>query len=307
MHLVFIGTPDFAVPTLIELIKTHDVAAVVTQPDRPKGRHLHPAPSAVKEIASANSLPILQPETLKENIELENNLRRIDPQAIVVAAYGKIIPKWLLELPESGCLNLHGSLLPEYRGAAPIQRAILDGRKITGVTSMLMDEGLDTGDILLQEEVAIEPDDDSGSLTAKMAVTGAHLIIKTLRELSENILKPISQNEEKATYAEKIAKEERLIEWCCEAAAVNNKIRALSPRPGAYTLFNGMRVKIFKAHTAGISGYHGDVLESGDRLTVAAGKSGLVIEEIQPEGKRIMSGEEFARGYRVAVGDRFGV
>lgn len=294
------GTPEFALPTLKKLKEKHEILVVITQPDKPKGRRLHPAISPVKEFSLKNHIPILQPENLKDNAQLEEQLRSLSLDVGVVAAYGNILPNWLLELPKYGCINLHASLLPQYRGAAPIQRAIMDGKKETGVTSMRMSEGLDEGDIYLQAKVEIEPDDNTDTLGKKLAEVGAELIMKTLEGIESRSLTPKPQDNTRATFAEKIVKEESRIDWRENYQKIWCRVRALAPSPGAYTVINNKRVKVLAAEPKKVSGFTpGAVVSTNKELVIAAGDGAVLLKTVQPEGKRAMSGEEFLRGYRL--------
>lgn len=305
------GTPEFAVPSLRGLLESeHEIVAVVTQPDRPKGRHLHLSPSPVKELASENHLPVLQPSTLND----ESFKRKIDelrPDLVVVVAYGQIIPGWLLRLPRYGCVNVHASLLPKYRGAAPIQRAIMDGCEITGVTTIFMDEGLDMGDILLQSAVPVGPDDTAGDLSERLSRLGAELLLTTIEGLSREAITPVEQDEKIATYAPKVAKEEAFIDWSLSAESVRNLIRALNPQPGAYTFYKGKRLKIWEA-LSGVSSREdlkpGIVLEVDARrgFVVACGQGELLVSRVQLEGRQAMTATEFCRGHEVKAGEKLG-
>lgn len=307
MKLVFMGTPHFAVPSLEALLKAgHQVLAVVTQPDRRKGRRLKLFSPPVKDVVLKNGLTVLQPETLKDK-SFYQKLTALKPEAVIIAAYGKIIPRWLLELPKRGCVNLHPSLLPAYRGATPIQRAIMEGKKETGVTTMLMDEGLDTGDILLQTPVSIEPEETGGSLEVKLSQVGARLLTLTLKSLVENKVSPTKQRESEATCAPKITKEEAQIDWSRSGGTIVNLVRALNPTPGAFTFYKNLRLKIWRlaTHHLEASGPPGTVLLAGkEELVVASGDGALSLLEVQPESKPKMAGDAFCRGYRVKVGDK---
>lgn len=304
------GTPEFAVEALKALLDSrHEVVGVVTQPDKPKGRHLHLEAPPVKQIALRGDLFVFQPHKLSE--DLKADVTGLRPDVCVVAAYGKIIPKWLLELPRNGCINIHGSLLPKYRGAAPIQRAIMDGEKETGITIMQMDEGLDTGNILLQEKVTIGENETAGELEQKLAGLSAKLIIEVIDRLAAGPLRSMVQDGSLATYAAKIEKEEAGIDWSWSAAKTHNLIRALNPHPGAHTTYKGMRIKVWQAEkkrvTAGKESMPGAIVFADGKLglTVAAGGGSLSLQQVQPEGKSKMSGAEFVRGYRAKTGERF--
>lgn len=305
MVVIFFGTPRFSLATLTGLRLNHQLKAVVTQPDKPKGRHLSIQPSAAKEWALQYNIPVLEPEDLREPAFL-NSLRELKPEVIVVAAYGKILHRDLLELPKYGCLNIHASLLPRYRGAAPIQRALMDDMDKTGVTIMRMAEGMDTGDILDQAEVAIEPVDDGASLTAKLAEAGARLIIETLNEIESGSLKPVKQDEALATYAPPIAKAESDILWSWPAPRIVNLIRAFSPAPGAYTGWRQRRLKIWKARSVPHETPQGEFDVHDQTLLVGAGWGAIEVLELQPDGKKIMGAAEFIRGYRPQSGEKLG-
>jgi methionyl-tRNA formyltransferase len=305
------GTPDFAVLSLDALLSSkHEIVAVVTQPDRPKGRHLHLQPSPVKVFAQEKNLPILQPSNLNDEI-FKASISSLNPKAIIVVAYGKIIPKWILSLPPYGCINVHASLLPKYRGAAPIQRAIMDGCSEAGITTMLLDEGMDTGDILLQSKVQIESAETSGDLAKKLSKEGAKLLLETLNGLAERRITPRKQEENKASYAPKIEKEEALIDWSRPALKLRNLIRALNPAPGAYTYFKGERLKVWEAkiseETDSSESSPGTVVGfESNGIIVATGTQPLVLTMLQPENKKRMTASEFLRGHKIEIGEKLG-
>src|ERR1700683_5515115 len=248
LNLVFCGTPRFAVPTLLRLVESGFVVRlVVTQPDRPKGRGLEFVSSPVKQSALKLGLPIAQPETIKNNAEFRAQLSDLKPEVIVVVGYGRIIPQWMLDLPRLGNVNLHASLLPKYRGAAPIQWAIARGETITGVTTMKIDAGLDTGDILLQQEMAIAPDEPGEVLAPKLAAVGADLTVETLRGLQAGSIHPRPQDHAQATLAPILRKEDGLIDFSRQAGEILNRMRGFQPWPGAYTKFRGKNLQIWKA------------------------------------------------------------
>ena len=327
---MYMGTPDFAVPALKSLIRTNEVAAVVTQPDKPAGRKAELKPPPVKETALEAGIPVLQPQKARDPAFLES-LRALDPDVIVVAAYGKILPKEILELPRYGCLNIHASLLPKYRGAAPIQWAILDGEEETGVTIMQMDEGLDTGDMLAVSTVKITPEETGGTLFDKLAEEGARLLTETLPLLESGGIVPVPQPPESPTaYARMMRKEDGQIDWSRDASCIERQIRGLSPWPGTFTRLEGKNCKIWKSRTAseketntpdcGIltgeaetsaaqtgSRDPGTVLaadESG--IFVQTGQGILVITELQAEGKKRMSAPDFLRGHDIKPGTVLG-
>jgi methionyl-tRNA formyltransferase len=309
MKLVFCGTPQFAVPTLEKLVESgFAVHLVLTQPDRPKGRGLELVASPVKQIASRLNLPIYQPEKIKTNEELQARLREISPDAIIVVGYGRIIPKWMLDLPRYGNLNLHASLLPKFRGAAPIQWAIATGEKVTGVTTMRIDEGLDTGDILLQQELAIEDDDTSVTLAPRLAAIGADLMVETLRRLQSGTISPQPQNNAEVTLAPILAKGDGRIDFRRTAQEIYNRLRGFQPWPGAFTTFRGKMLNMTTARPAPLSSAassseqaqlaEGQLLVRGSQLFVGCGqRTVLELLEVQPEGKKRMTTRDFAHGY----------
>lgn len=309
MRIVYMGTPEIAVPALEAIIEAgHEVAAVVTQPDRPKGRKAELVPPPVKAAALERGIPVLQPEKASRPESVEA-IAAYRPELIVVMAYGQILRSNLLELPPLGCINIHASLLPRLRGAAPIAGAILAGETVTGVTTMYMDEGLDTGDMLLREEVEMNADETAESLEGKLAAAGARTIVRTLDELAAGTLKREKQDESKATYIKMIKKEEGLIDWSLGAVDIERRIRAYYPWPGTYTTHKGGRLKIFAARVLGASGgaAPGTVLLAGDgRLVVACGEGALDITSLQSEGKKRMNTPDFLRGYRIGAGEVLG-
>lgn len=309
MRIVFMGTPDFAVESLNALVEAgHEIAAVITQPDRPKGRGNKLAFPEVKIRALELGLPIHQPQKVKDDSFLEL-LKRYQPDVIVVVAYGRILPQAVLELPPQGCINVHGSLLPEYRGAAPIQRAVWDGKQESGVTIMRMDQGMDTGDMLLQGSIPITDEDTSGTMFAKLAVLGGRLLVKTLEELQQGLLIAQKQEDARATYAARILKEDEMIDWTKPAQAIFCQIRALAPAPGAYTLWGDQRLKIWKSRpNAQETGKKpGTVIEIGkDYLSVQTGQGCLELMELQPAGKKTMSAKAFCNGTDVTEDICFG-
>ena len=308
MRVIFCGTPQFAVPSLERLYaEAFDIPLVVTQPDRPRGRGLELTASPVKELATNLKLPVEQPEKIKNSAEFQDQLRRLQPEAIVVVGYGRIIPPWMLALPPLGNINVHGSLLPKYRGAAPIQWAIASGETATGVTTMLLNEGLDTGDILMQRQMPIAPDDTAVTLDPRLAKLGADLLIDTLRGLEKGTLHSVRQNHSQATLAPILKKEDGLIDFNRLAVEVSNRLRGFQPWPGAYTKFRNRNLKITMARPADL--YQqlspGELLIADDRLFVGCGQdTSLELQQLQPEGKKPMSARDFLSGYRVQAGDR---
>ncbi|WP_456455967.1 methionyl-tRNA formyltransferase [Thermovibrio sp.] len=307
LKVVFMGTPDFAVPSLKALKREgYEIPLVITQPDRPAGRGKKLKPPPVKVLAEELGLKVYQPEKVKENRELKEILEEIKPDLIVVAAYGKILPEWLLNLPKYGILNVHASLLPKYRGASPIQWAILNGEDETGVTVMKVIPELDAGPILSQEKVKIEEEDNAKTLHDKLASLGAELLVKTIPEFISGRIKPVPQDEAKATYCPQIRKEMGRVNWKEGSREIFNKVRAFYPWPCAFTSFRGKGIKLIKVRPVEGEGRPGEVIGVKGGLKVATGKGALLIERLKPEGKREISGEEFVRGYRVKVGDSFG-
>jgi methionyl-tRNA formyltransferase len=312
MNIIFMGTPDFAVPTLNGLIKSnHKIAAVVTQPDRPKGRGREILPSPVKVVAENNKIDVLQPEKVREP-DFIKKLSEYKPDCIVVVAFGQILPKEILSLPRYGCINLHASLLPKYRGAAPINWALIKGETRTGVTSMFIDEGMDTGDILLQSEIEITQDDNAGTLHDRLSNMGSDVILETLDELEKGAIKRLKQDASSATYAPKIKKEDCLIDWNTGDREIVNKIRGLTPAPGAYTSYKGKRLKIIEAishqpSTVSRQYRKGEIFEvNRNGIKVICGDGLIVVKSLQPEGKRVMSAGEFISGHSIKAGEIFG-
>jgi methionyl-tRNA formyltransferase len=308
LNLVFCGTPQFAVPTLDRLVEAgFHIDLVVTQPDRPKGRGLELVSSPVKQRVLQLALPITQPEGIKNNESFRAQLTNLKPTAIIVVGYGRIIPQWMLDLPPLGNINLHASLLPKYRGAAPIQWAIARGETITGATTMKLDAGLDTGDILLQQEIPILPNDTAETLAPKLAAIGAKLTVETLRGLQPGNIHPRKQDEAQATLAPILRKEDGLIDFSHPAAEVLNRMRAFQPWPGAYSKFRGKNLQVWKAAALGRTVPESELKTEGDRLLVGCGR-GTAIEllELQLEGKKRTSASDFLRGYRPLPGEKLG-
>jgi len=310
MKLVFCGTPQFAVPALERLAAAgFQVQLVVTQPDRPVGRGMELAAPPVKQSALKLGLPVTQPEKIKKNEEFQAQLKVLQPDAIIVVGYGRIIPPWMLELPRFGNINVHASLLPKYRGAAPIQWAIANGEKITGVTTMLLNEGLDTGDILLQREMPIEDEDTSVTLAPKLAAAGADLLVETLYGLQQQKITPVPQDHSQATLAPILTKEDGLIDFSRTAAEIHNRLRGFQTWPGAYTRFRGKSLKLASVRPAGVRAGKtpGELFVENDHLYAACGGGALLqISALQPEGRKAISAREFVNGYRPAAGERLG-
>jgi len=305
MRLIFFGTPEFAVPALKALINSgHEVLAVVSQPDRRSGRGRHPVLSPVKAEAQSAGLTLLQPKTVKEAGFLEE-LKRLNPDSIVTAAYGQLLPLEILRLPKFGCINIHASLLPKYRGAAPINWAIINGDKTAGITMMLMDEGMDTGPILLQSEEAIRDEDTAATLSERLSLIGAEALIKTLEMLKNGLIKPVPQSGD-ASSAPLLKKENGLIRWLLPADKLNNFIRGINPWPGAYTFLDGKRIKILKAVSVDGNGDAGVIFSANkNELLVGTGKGLLSLLQVQPAGKPVMSIKLFLQGRRLREGMKF--
>ncbi len=307
MRILFMGTPDFAVFSLKSLIAArHEICAVVTQPDKPQGRGYTLTPPPVKVCATEEGIPVLQPATLRSEAFAEA-LEHFHPEVIVVVAFGKILPKSVLDFPVYGCINVHGSLLPEYRGAAPMQRAIIDGKKVTGITTMYMAEGMDTGDMLLRAELPIEEEDNFETVHDKLGALGASLLVRTLDLLKKGELSPTPQDDRLSTYASKITKEECLLNFDCSASELHNKIRGLSPIPLSFTHTpDGKLLKILSAVIADRTEEHttpGEVLSLHDGITVACRIGSVTLTGVLPEGKGRMSACDFIRGRKISVGD----
>jgi len=305
LNLVFCGTPQFAVPTLEKLVEAgFAVRLALTQPDRPKGRGLELVASPVKQAAVRLGVSLYQPEKIKNNEELRARLREINPDAIIVVGYGRIIPKWMLDLPRFGNINLHASLLPRYRGAAPIQWAIANGESVTGVTTMRIDEGLDTGDILLQQELGIADDDTAETLSPKLAEIGAELMIETLRGIAAGTIKSRSQDNAAATLAPILTKEEGRLDFSRSAQETYNRFRGFQPWPGAFTTFRGKGLNVTLMKPASELVPLGTLLVRGNRLLAGCGNDSAVeLLELQPEGKRRMPASDFIHGYRPRPGE----
>ena len=308
MNLVFAGTPRFAVPTLEKLVEAgFHVCLVVTQPDRPRGRGMELTASPVKEAARQLDIRVLQPEMIKENPEFRGELNEIHPDAIIVVGYGRIIPQWMIELPVLGNLNVHASLLPKYRGAAPIQWAIARGESVTGVTTMRIDAGLDTGDILLQGEIPIAPEDTSETMAPKLAALGADLMVETLRGLREGSITASRQNHEQATLAPILKKEDGEIDFHRSAAEVWNRLRGFQPWPGAFTRFRGKNLHVWSARPVEAKVPIGAIQMAGHLPTVGCSPgTALELTEVQVEGKKRMSAQDFVNGYRPYDGELLG-
>jgi methionyl-tRNA formyltransferase len=308
MRVLFMGTPDFAIPTLRALATKHEVVCVVSQPDKPKGRGMQLHPTPVKAAAIELGIEVRQPVTLKDQAFLPD-LTELHPDVIVVVAYGKILPEYVLNFPKYGCINGHGSLLPAYRGAAPMQRAIMEGNKVTGMTTMQMAKGLDTGDMLETAEVEITPDDNFETIHDKLAEAGANLMLSTLAGLEAGTITPVKQDDSLATYAAKIEKSDCVLDFTRTAQELHDQIRGLSPIPLAFTKLNGKLLKIVASRASGEASAKapGTVLSTDKGvIAVATGNGILHITDVLPEGKGRMSAAAFVNGKKIAVGDLLG-
>jgi len=307
-RIVFFGTPSFALPALQGLFKGPDqVVGVVTQPDREKGRGRKVILSPVKEFTLQYGLIPLQPESVKEEA-FQGAVKGLQPDLIVLVAYGQILSKSILSIPKYGAVNVHASLLPKYRGAAPIAWAILNGEKVTGVTTMMMDEGMDTGDVLLQVEIPMDDEETGETLHDRLASTGAQLLVETLEKMKGGNIQPIPQDHSKATYAPPLKKEDGHIDWKKEAMEINRQVRALNPWPGAFTKWGDRLLKIYKGEIR--EGTRADrtgtvVWEGSDFIEVGTGKNSFLIKEVQLEGRKRMAIREFLSGHPIPVGTVF--
>jgi len=309
LDLVFCGTPRFAVPTLEKLSAAgHRIHLVVTQPDRPKGRGLDVVASPVKESALKLNLPITQPDRIRTNDEFRAQLTAIHPDAIIVVGYGRIIPQWMLDLPPLGNINLHASLLPKYRGAAPIQWAIANGETVTGNTTMRIDAGLDTGDVLLQQELAIRPEDTAETVAPNLAAIGADLMIETLAGLKNGAIQPRKQDDSQSSLAPILKKEDGLIDFSRSATEIFNRMRGFQPWPGAYTKFRGKNLQILKAQPTTKPLPPAELHTDADHLLVGcAHNTSLELLEIQLEGKKRTTAQDFIRGYHPNPSEKLGM
>lgn len=303
------GTPDFSVPTLKALIESeHDIIGVITQPDKPKGRGKKIVFSPVKEVALKNNIPVFQPKKVKDKDFIEI-LKNLAPDIIVVIAFGQILSKEILDLPPYGCINVHASLLPKYRGAGPIQWAIINGEEKTGITTMYMDIGLDTGDIILKDEVIIEEKETGGSLHDKLSELGANTLIRTINAIKNGTAPRVPQNNNNSTYAPMLNKKLGQIDWTKDAISIERLVRGLNPWPSAYTYLQKKILKIWEANiiTIGTEMEPGTIVEvTKNNIIVQTGKGALSIKELQLQGKKRMRTEEFLRGYSVTVKDKIG-
>ncbi|SFG36637.1 methionyl-tRNA formyltransferase [Desulfotomaculum arcticum] len=307
MRVVFMGTPDFAVPSLKEIVNAgFDVLAVITQPDRPGGRGKKIRKTPVKLAAEELGLQVLQPAKVREP-DFINELRRLNPEIIIVAAFGQLLPSGILDLPRYGCINVHASLLPAYRGAAPIHRAVINGEQQTGVTIMQMDAGLDTGDMLLQEKIIIGPEDTVGSVHDRLALLGGRLLVKAVELIQTGRAEPVPQDDARSSYAAMLKREDEIICWAEDVEVIKNRVRGLNPWPGARTELGGKVLKIWRVALAdgpAVKGKPGQVLEAsaGRGILVQAGNAVLSLEELQLQGRKSMRAADFLRGNALTPG-----
>lgn len=306
------GTPDFAVPTLQMLIdEGYNIKAVVTQPDRPKGRGKKLAAPPVKQLAQKHDIPVLQPERIRQDAEFLQTMTELAPDLAVVVAFGQILPESILEIPTLGCINIHGSLLPKYRGSAPIQQAILDGEQMTGVTIMYMDAGMDTGDMITKTEMVILPEETAGSLHDRMMHVGAEALRAALPGIKEQSYTAEKQNEDEATYAPMLEKQMGLIDWNQSGAAIDCIVRGLNPWPTAYTYYEGKLLKIWEVEPVKYDdnkepGQIVDIITDGGIL-VKTKDGALLVKEIQAQGGKRMKMSDYMRGHQVDIGDFLGI
>lgn len=306
MNIIYMGTPEFAVPSLKILIDCgHNITSVFCQPDKPKGRGHKMLFPPVKELAVEHNIPVFQPTTLK-NEDIQNEIKSQNPDLIVVVAYGKILPKAVLEAPKFGCVNVHGSLLPKYRGAGPIQWSVLNGDKETGVTTMFMADGIDTGDMLLKAKTEIGENETADELYERLSFIGADLLKETVEKLSENALEPVKQNDAEATHAPMLSKEMCNLDFSQNAQLVHNRIRGLSSWPCAQTTLLGKRLKIYKSEIVNINekGEAGEILSSKEFLVACGDNTAIKLTEVQFEGAKRMNGGDFLRGRRIEKGTK---
>jgi len=307
LNIIFMGTPDFAVPTLETLIEKHNVVAVFTQPDKKKGRGQKLSPPPIKELAVKHNIEVFQPSTLR-NEQIIEQIKAINPDMIVVVAFGKMLPKAILDIPKYGCINVHASLLPKYRGAGPIQWSILNGESKTGVTTMYMAEGLDTGDMLLKTVTDIEENETASQLHDRLSLMGAPLLIETIEQIEKGTIKPIQQDDTLSSYAPMLSKELSLINFDLNSRNVHNLIRGLSEWPCAITTVGGKKLKVYKSRI--VNDYNstivGELLSQKDFIVGCGGNTAIKFTEVQYEGSKRMSGSDFLRGHRLEIETKIG-
>ena len=307
MRILFMGTPEFAQKSLEALVEDNrDVVCVITQPDKPKGRGLDMAMPEVKVYALEHNIPVYQPETLKDGAILPI-LEEFNPDIIIVVAYGKILPEYILNFPKYGCVNIHGSLLPKYRGAAPIQRAVIDGEKVSGVTSMYMEKGLDTGDMLIKRELPIGETTTAGEYHDALAILGGEVLLETIDALEKGEIIPEKQEDVLSTYAHQLSKAEGEINWNNTNEEIYNKVRGLNPWPKAFSFLGKKRFVVDFVYKSEKSGNPGEVIEANDDgIIIACGKGSVIIKDIKIEGKKMMPVADFLRGHKIEKGTVLG-
>ena len=307
MRILFMGTPEFAEVSLKALVEDNrNVVGVITQPDKPKGRGYEMAMPEVKVYALEKNIPVYQPETLKDG-EILPLLEEYQPDVIIVVAYGKILPEYILNFPKYGCINIHGSLLPKYRGAAPIQRAVVDGEKVSGVTSMYMEKGLDTGDMLIKRELPIGEETTAGEYHDALAILGGEVLLETLDSLKGGTLSPEKQDDSLSTYASQLSKAEGEINWNNTSEQIYNKVRGLNPWPKAFSFVGGKRFVVDFVYKTQGSGNPGEVLSADENgITVACGEGAVIIKELKIEGKKKMTAADYLRGHKIEKGTILG-
>lgn len=307
MRVVFMGTPEFAIPTFEGLIESEvRIVGVFTQPDRPKGRGRKLESSPVKQLAQEHNLPVFQPQKLRD-IDAVKQVRDLKPELIVVIAYGQILPQEVLDIPRYGCINVHASLLPRHRGAAPINKAIIDGDPMTGVTTMQMDVGLDTGDMLVKKSLSIFPNENAGQLHDRLAYLGREAMEETLARLCAGTLSPQKQDDSRSSYAPMLKKEDGLIDWNSSATSIHNQVRGLYPWPGAFTHLDGEVLKLADTRIVNEKGAPGEILKTEDMgVVVACGEGALQVRKLQLPGKKMLCAADFLRGVKLRAGQKLG-
>ena len=307
LRIIFMGTPEFACPTLQKLIdRDEEVVAVITQPDRPKGRGQQTLPPPVKALAERHGIPVMQPVKVRVP-EVVERIRELAPDLIVVVAFGQILPKGLLEIPKYGCINVHASLLPRWRGAAPLNWSIISGDSETGVTTMLMDVGLDTGDMLLKKATPIDPDENTQTLHDRLSVIGAEALSETIDLLKAGNLVREKQDDTLSCYASMLKKEDGLVDWNKEPQVIKNLVRGMTPWPGAFSFLDGRMLKIYRVRTAGGAGEPGSVINAGrEGLEIACAGGSIIVDELQLEGKKRLPAKDFLAGFKIEPGTILG-
>lgn len=307
MKILFMGTPEFAKENLKALCEDgeNEIVGVISQPDKPQGRHMELIPTPVKAYALSQGISVYQPETLKDNAILPL-LRELAPELIVVVAYGKILPEYVLNFPKYGCVNMHASLLPRFRGAAPIQRAVMEGERRTGITAMYMEKGLDTGDMIMKAEIEIGEEQTAGELHDALAELGGRVLIETVQKLESGEVNAEKQDDSMSTYAHMLTKAEGEIDWSLTAREIKNRVRGLNPWPMAFSFLDGKRIVIDRVIITEGSGEPGEVISADEALVVACGEGAVRIESFKPEGKKKMPVSEYLRGHKINENTKLG-